>query len=94
MMKGGNVLEFPIAGKKREIGFNITISDRQGSYSLVPENFGILKLGNKSQINQIIPKAIIFGTDSRNYSPLWIENSSSSLFDEKDNYISYDSSVC
>ncbi|HCP08695.1 MAG TPA: hypothetical protein DIT25_02780, partial [Candidatus Moranbacteria bacterium] len=94
MMNGGNVLEFPIAGKKREIGFNITISDRQGSYSLVPENFGILKFGNKSQINPIISKAIIFGIDRKNYSPLWIENSSSSLFDEKDNYISYDSSVC
>jgi len=96
-IKGKNILEFSVPNKKKEIGFNITISNKHGSHSLVPENFGILRLNKKikkSKINPAISQSIIFGTKNNSCLPLWIENSSSNLFDEKGSYISYDSSVC
>lgn len=96
-IKGKNILEFKIPNKKNEIGFNITISNKHGAHPLVTEKFGILRLNKemkKSKINPAISQSIIFGTKNNNCLPLWIENSSSNLFDEKGNYISYDSSVC
>lgn len=96
LVKSGNVIEFPIPNKTK-VGFNIEVSDGDRTFLLVPENFGILKLDQKfekSKINHPRLKDIYSQHVNKKVFPLWIDNSSSDLFNEKNDYISYDSSVC
>ncbi|MDP3997774.1 MAG: SPASM domain-containing protein [bacterium] len=97
IVKEENVLEFPIPVGTQEIGFNITINDKNRSCLLVPEIIGILafnKNGEESTVNPMPSRAVVFGERNKRYFPLWIKNSSSSLFSEDGDYAVYDSSVC
>lgn len=97
LIVGKNIVEFTIPYDNKKIGFNITISHKGGRQSIVPEIFGLIKLSDKNNGSKInsMPVKDDYSVDSVDgVLPLWIHNSSSGLFNEEDNYISYDSSVC